>query len=115
MAEVPIDIGNGKRGPGRPRLDGLRACYTVPMLALMANLSRWQMERRLQAEGEHLIRQPGGPGTLRVVYVHELKRGAPELWNSLLDLEEARLAKLRLGQNPPRRRSTDVEPEPDLP
>jgi hypothetical protein len=117
MAEVPIHTEQRNRGGrGRPRLDGLRACYSIPMLALLAGMTRWQMERWLLSVGEHLIKQPGGPGTLRQVYVHELRRASPEMWNSLLDLEAARLNRARLGQQHPRRRITDVEPpEPDLP
>lgn len=108
MAEVPIPHeGRKLDGRGRPRLDGLRAWYSIPRLALVLGVSARELETLLP---KWMIAQDGGPGTLRRVYVNRLKQEMPDLYNSLLDLEAARATAAKLGAAQPRRRSTDFEP-----
>lgn len=76
-------------GRGRPRLDLLRAWYTVPELAAIACRSRWEMETELE-KIEGLLKQPNGPGTLRRVYLSDLQGARRELYDSLLAMAAAR-------------------------
>lgn len=102
MAETIEYIERERRaGPGRPRLDQLRAWYTPPRLAVLMNVSRWEVERQFK----HLFEQPDGPGTLRVIYLSRLKKAMPEAYESLLDMAAARAR----GEQP-RRRAAPEDP-----
>ena len=59
----------------------LKACYSIPEIAHMAGISRWQVRRLLDANGVEL----GRNGRTRVVFLSALKRALPELWDSILD------------------------------
>lgn len=75
-----------RRTRGRPRIDGLKAWYSVAEFARLAGKTRWEIESWTKG----LLRQPGGPGTKRVVYISELIRARPEAYQSLLECARAR-------------------------
>jgi len=59
----------------------LKAAYTVPELAKMMGLSRFQVGRMLTKAG--IVTESSG--AKRWVWISELKRRAPEAWASMLD------------------------------
>ena len=65
-----------RRGPKRPEL---RAILSVPELAALANVSRFVMGRLLVAAGVPMHRR----GIRRLVYLADLKRRIPVLWESI--------------------------------
>jgi hypothetical protein len=60
-------------------MNELRAAFTVPELARLANLSRGRMNRLLESAGV----QVHWVGKRRVVMLAELKRALPTLWESI--------------------------------
>lgn len=64
----------------------VKAIYTVPELAEMAGVSRWQM--RAVLVGADVPLRPVGVGKERrrvVVLLADLKAAFPELWSSLVE------------------------------
>lgn len=64
----------------------VKAIYTVPELAEMAGVSRWQM--RAVLVGNDVPLRPVGVGKERrrvVVLLADLKTAFPELWSSLVE------------------------------
>jgi hypothetical protein len=60
----------------------LRAAYSVPELAGMANIHRHRMRRLLEAGGVEIERN----GRSLVVYQTELEERMPKLWNGIVAL-----------------------------
>ena len=65
----------------------LRAAYTVPEIAALFGWSTRRARRMLQKLG--ILRQPGGPRSSYYVYLGDLKRENPVLWESLMDANAA--------------------------
>lgn len=64
----------------------VKAVYTVPELADLAGVSRWQMRTLL--EGNQVPLRPVGVGKERrrvVVLLADLKAAFPELWASMVE------------------------------
>lgn len=62
---------------GRPHL---RACYTVPELAFLMGLSRWQLSRMLRRRDIPVDRQE----RVGRVWLSTFQKLAPEAWESLI-------------------------------
>jgi hypothetical protein len=58
----------------------LRAVYRIPELARLAGISRWRMRRLLEEGGVELSRS----GRMRLVYLADVQRALPVLWESLM-------------------------------
>lgn len=61
----------------------LRAVYTTPELARIANVSADRMRRLLRASGVELLRV----GRILLVPLSEIARKVPSLWESIQDVE----------------------------
>lgn len=70
--------------PGPERRFKLRAAYTVAEIAALLQWDDVDRARRLLRK-LGILRQPGGPGSALLVYLGDLKRADPALWESLLD------------------------------
>ena len=60
----------------------LKAFYSVPELAEMTGVGRGQLRRLLESNGVVLHRN----GRKLVVYLSDIKRSMPDLWESTLDV-----------------------------
>jgi hypothetical protein len=65
----------------------LKACYTVRELAEDSGLTRWQVIRLLNRAGIS-----SRIGRQRVVYLSVLRKSLPELWESMVYMEQLRQA-----------------------
>ena len=61
----------------------LKVAYSVPQLARLAGMSRWSMVRLLRSAGVTLHRI----GHKRLVFLSEVRRALPALWESLDEYE----------------------------
>jgi phage antirepressor YoqD-like protein len=60
-------------------MDEFRAAFTIPQLAKLANISRHRLARMLREAGVQL--HPCGRA--RMVFLAEIKRAMPALWESI--------------------------------
>lgn len=79
----------------------IRALYTIPMLARVANVTPQKLGRLLRATKVELLRS----GRSLFVPLSEIEDKIPPLWRSILAAERARTVAKEPPPEPPKRRS----------